>query len=534
MFRRQYQILRAAVIVLDVVVILAAWNAAFWLRFHAINYPPAKMYMLSAIAVPELLGAGLPVEAVARLQEVFGKPYSNVYALRSALAGRLSAGDFARIDARLESYVREEESIPPFDPYLRANNFLIILTLIAFRLLGAYRGVPFKRVSEEIASVLKCGLAVLLVTMATSFFYRNFEYSRVHMVYFGAMSLALLVMGRIVLRRVLVVLRRHGYLLRSFVLVGDSELAARFYAKWRQHPNLGLQLLGLVTPEERIQTPELRDVRHLGRLADLAAILERESPQLVVSALAMDQHAAVPALQAGLATHLVDHKIVPDLGNVATLRAEAEELDGMPVIAVTQSPLEGWNLVVKRSIDVLGSLAALLLFSPLFLLIVLAIRLSSAGPVFYAQERMGWNGRNFRMLKFRSMRVDAESASGAVWATADDDRSSPVGRFLRRTSLDELPQLVNVLRGEMSLVGPRPERPVFIRDFRTQIPNYMLRHKIKAGMTGWAQINGWRGNTSLEKRIEFDLFYISHWSIALDFRILLLTLFKGFIHPNAY
>ena len=524
----------AATVVLDVLLILVAWNASYWLRFYAVNFPPAKMYILPRDAERGLTDAGLDYGDVALLDLILDKPYSNLFSLRRAISGNLSPYKFDLINTRLEMLVREEQAVPPYAPYRKVNNFLIILALIVFRLMGVYSGVPFQTLRREIASAGKGGWAVIGVTMATSVFYRDFEYSRVHMVYFAVLTLGLLALGRPALRWMLAALRHHGYLLRSFVLVGDSELAARFYAQWQRHPNLGMKLLGLVTPGDVVETSALSHIPQLGPISKLEEILTRTSPQLVVSALTMAQHGCVQALQEGLATHLVDHKIVPDLYSATTLHAEPEKLGDIPLITVTQSPLEGWNLVLKRTIDAGGSLVALLLFSPLLLAIVVAIRLSSPGPIFYAQERMGWNGRKFNMLKFRSMHVDAEAQTGAVWARPDDDRSTLIGRLLRRTSLDELPQLLNVLHGEMSLVGPRPERPVFIENFRTQIPQYMLRHKIKAGMTGWAQINGWRGNTSLEKRIEFDLFYISHWSIGFDFRILFLTLFKGFIHPNAY
>jgi Undecaprenyl-phosphate glucose phosphotransferase len=232
--------------------------------------------------------------------------------------------------------------------------------------------------------------------------------------------------------------------------------------------------------------------------------------------------------------HTVDHRIIPDLGRTIRLRIEAETFDGLPVIVVSQGPLEGWNQVFKRAMDLVGSIVALILASPFFVAIPIVIKATSPGPVFYAQERMGWNGRRFNIYKFRSMPVDAERQSGPVWATEGDRRPTRVGAFLRKSNLDELPQFWNVLRGDMSLVGPRPERPMFIEEFKKKIPGYMLRHKIKAGITGWAQVNGWRGNTSLEKRIECDLFYISNWSIAFDFRIMVLTVFKGFFHRNAY
>jgi exopolysaccharide biosynthesis polyprenyl glycosylphosphotransferase len=196
--------------------------------------------------------------------------------------------------------------------------------------------------------------------------------------------------------------------------------------------------------------------------------------------------------------------------------------------------LNGWGGYAKRLTDIVVSAIALIILAPVLFVIALAVRLTSKGPIFYGQERMGLDGRTFKMLKFRSMRQDAESSTGAVWAQPGDDRRTPIGAFLRATSLDELPQFWNVLRGDMSLVGPRPERPVFVHQFRKDIPHYMLRHKVKAGITGWAQVNGWRGNTSLDRRIECDLYYIRNWSYGMDWKILFLTLWKGFVNKNAY
>jgi len=224
---------------------------------------------------------------------------------------------------------------------------------------------------------------------------------------------------------------------------------------------------------------------------------------------------------------------VPDVHGLTSLRGGVEEFEGVPLIHLRESPLQGWNLVLKRATDVALGAIALMPAAPLMLAIALAIRLTSRGPVLLRQERMGLDGRAFTMLKFRTMRVDAETETGPVWTHADDPRRTPIGAWLRRFSLDELPQLMNVLRGEMSLVGPRPERPVFVEEFRRRLPGYMLRHKVKAGMTGWAQINGWRGNTSLEKRLEYDLYYIERWSLAFDLKILLQTFWRGF-SANAY
>jgi Undecaprenyl-phosphate glucose phosphotransferase len=231
---------------------------------------------------------------------------------------------------------------------------------------------------------------------------------------------------------------------------------------------------------------------------------------------------------------MVEIKVIPSFYEYVKLHAEAETFEGLPVITLQGSPLHGWNVVLKRGVDLAGAAVALTVLSPIMLCSAAFIKISSSGPVFYRQTRMGLDGRAFEMLKFRSMRVGAETESGPVWAKAGDDRRTLIGKLLRRTSLDELPQFWNVLKGEMSIVGPRPERPEFIQQFRHSIPQYMLRHKMKAGITGWAQVNGWRGNTSLEKRLEYDLYYIEHWSIWFDLKIMWLTLWKGFLHKHAY
>jgi exopolysaccharide biosynthesis polyprenyl glycosylphosphotransferase len=209
-------------------------------------------------------------------------------------------------------------------------------------------------------------------------------------------------------------------------------------------------------------------------------------------------------------------------------------IDGIPVVSIHESPLQGYGVATKRLLDICGATSAILLFSPIMAIIALLVPLSSRGPILYRQERMGLDGKPFQILKFRTMPVDAEAKSGAVWARKGDDRVTYLGKFLRQSSLDELPQFFNVLAGNMSLVGPRPERPVFVNDFRKKVPGYMLRHKVKAGITGWAQVNGWRGNTSIEKRIECDLFYIQNWSLAFDLRIIFLTILRGFFNKNAY
>jgi Undecaprenyl-phosphate glucose phosphotransferase len=272
----------------------------------------------------------------------------------------------------------------------------------------------------------------------------------------------------------------------------------------------------------------------LGHFGEIGELVQSSGVDEVLIALPSSQSEDLNRLLGMLDNEAVDIRIVPDLLRYVTLRCDIEEFNGLPIVRINDSPLIGWGAAAKRATDVILSAMALVLLAPLLLLLAILIKLTAPGPVLYVQERMGLDGRSFPMLKFRSMRVDAEAASGPVWAQAVDNRRTALGTFLRKTSLDELPQFWNVLRGDMSLVGPRPERPVFVNRFRKEVPHYMLRHKVRAGITGWAQVNGWRGNTSLDRRIECDLFYIRNWSYALDLKILILTLWKGFVDKNAY
>jgi len=253
----------------------------------------------------------------------------------------------------------------------------------------------------------------------------------------------------------------------------------------------------------------------------------------VLIALPIEDHHTVKQLMEELTLRTVDVKVVPDLYQYITLCGGFEEFGGLPIISLQGGPLDGWSVIAKRSFDILFSLFALVLTAPAMLLVALAVRLSSRGPVLYRQERMGLDGRTFPILKFRTMRLDAED-TGAQMASAVDLRRTAFGTFLRKYSIDELPQFLNVLRGDMSLVGPRPERPVFIENFKRQIPRYHLRHKVKAGITGWAQVNGLRGQTCIQKRIEYDLYYIENWSFFLDLKILVRTALGGFLSKNAY
>jgi Undecaprenyl-phosphate glucose phosphotransferase len=327
-------------------------------------------------------------------------------------------------------------------------------------------------------------------------------------------------------------MRRHGRFVRRAVVVGAGPLGQEVVRRLRAHPEFGVRVVGYLDDGlpvgERIEGREV-----LGGYAAVTQILaEHQADQLFV-ALPMEAHHELLKILNAIEGELVDVRVVPDILQFVTLRSVVEELEGLPVVSLAQSPITGWSRVAKRAMDIACAATGLFVLAPILGLISLAIRLGSPGPVLFRQERMGLDGRSFQMYKFRSMRDDAEAETGPVWASDGDARRTGLGRMLRRFSLDELPQLWNVLKGEMSLVGPRPERPYFVNQFKTLIPQYMLRHKVKSGMTGWAQVNGLRGNTSLEKRIEYDLYYIQNWSIALDVKIVLLTAYRAWQHRHA-
>jgi Undecaprenyl-phosphate glucose phosphotransferase len=309
--------------------------------------------------------------------------------------------------------------------------------------------------------------------------------------------------------------------------VGDGRLAQEVARKIKEHAEYGFRVIGFLSSTEAIGSGNAI----LGSYKQIKEIIHQYRPDQIIITLPFEQLRLLKPILGQVYDEMVEIKVVPDLSQYFTLRQGIEVLDGLPIINLRESPLYGLNLLLKRGFDFFVSLAILCLMSPVMLVIAGLIKLSGPGTVFYRQQRMGLDSRIFEMLKFRSMQPDAESQTGAVWAKESDPRVTRIGRLLRRYNLDELPQFLNVLKGQMSIVGPRPERPEFMQEFKKRIPGYMLRHKMKAGITGWAQANGLRGNTSLEERTQYDLYYIQNWSFLFDLRIF----FRSFLSlKNAY
>jgi Undecaprenyl-phosphate glucose phosphotransferase len=384
----------------------------------------------------------------------------------------------------------------------------------------------------EVFEIFKATLMATLLLVGVTYFTRE-RYSRGTLGLFVVYAFVLVSVVRLLSREVLNEVRRRGYNLKSILVIGAGELGQRVMETIHSHSELGFRVVGVLTRKPEKVGTLVQGTPVVGRVQDVEEVLARRPVDQVIIALPLEDQALVKELMERLALSMVDVKVVPDLYQYITLGGGLEEFGGLPIINLQGGPLHGWNLVLKRVFDVLLASAVLVLAAPVMALTAVVVKLSSPGPVFYRQERMGMDGRTFRILKFRTMRTDAET-QGAQMAQADDPRKTKVGAFLRMTSIDELPQLFNVLAGDMSLVGPRPERPVFIEEFKRQIPKYHLRHKIKAGMTGWAQINGLRGQTSIQKRIEYDLYYIENWSLLLDLKILARTAMGGFLSRNAY
>jgi Undecaprenyl-phosphate glucose phosphotransferase len=428
---------------------------------------------------------------------------------------------------------------PPFAQYVAVMPFVALLVPFAYYSQGVYRLRRSRsRVDDFFLVFISTVLSVILGVVTTLYVdayhatpeeqaVGAYQVSRIVWALFLVLNIALTYGLRELVREALERRWKAGIGLKRILIAGAGDLGRVVAEKILQHRELGYQIIGFVDDRAGGDHLGYRGLPLLGTLDDAPEIVRQERIDHLYVALPLDEHVKMLDLIEDTSREMVDVKVVPDLVQFLALRARLEDLDGVPIINIHDVPLQGINTVIKRAIDLAISGAAVLVLGVPCALIALAIRWTSPGPVFYRQERMGLDGRPFWVYKFRSMRVDAEEITGPIWARDNDPRCTPVGRLLRRWDLDELPQIWNVLKGDMSIVGPRPERPFFVDQFKHRFPQYMLRHKVKAGITGWAQVNGWRGNTSLEKRIEFDLYYIENWSVSLDLKIMWMTLFRG-------
>ena len=437
------------------------------------------------------------------------------------------------------------KGLPPFRQYVNILPFVAALVPLAYYLQGLYRVHRSRsRVDDFFVVLVGSVLAVVMGIVSTLYVQTYvvseelkargaFEVSQPVWALFLVLNVALTFASREVVRQALERRFRAGIGLKRILVAGAGELGKLVADRILEHRELGFRVVGFI--DDRAGGDHLghRGLPLLGTLAEAGEIIRRERIDQLYVALPLEEHVKMLDVVEAASRELLDIKVVPDLLQVIALRARLEDLDGVPIVNLTDVPLQGLNSALKRLIDLTLSGAALLVLALPCAIIAALIRMTSPGPIFYRQERMGLDGKAFTVTKFRSMSIGAEEDTGPVWASEDDPRCTPFGRFLRRYDLDELPQFWNVFKGEMSLVGPRPERPFFVEQFKHRFPQYMLRHKVKAGITGWAQVNGWRGNTSIEKRIEFDLYYIENWSVGLDIKIMWLTVVRGLFQRTA-
>ncbi len=416
------------------------------------------------------------------------------------------------------------KGVPSPGPYLTLIPVALVLWPLVFYFQGLYQHRRFRsRFDEALRALVAVALAAALLT-AGLMFYREFSYSRVVLVIFAVVDFVLVVGFRWAIAAVLKRIRLSGKNLQNVLIIGAGDLGRQVAARLVEHREMGFRVVGFLDDDPGKQQRQIDGIPVLGTTRDLERIVADTAPDQVAIALPLSAHHRTVQLIRRAGQLLVEVKVIPDLLQYYVLRAGIEDLDGIPVINLTQIPLHGWNQLVKRVFDIAGAVMIGLATCWLFPLLAFLIKREDGGPVFYHQTRMGLDGRAFELLKFRSMRIDAEPQGTPRWTRNRDERVTRIGAFLRRTSLDELPQLYNILKGEMSLVGPRPERPEFVERFKERYPEYMARHRVRAGLTGWAQVNGLRGDTSIRQRIAHDLYYIENWSLALDLRILWLTL----------
>ena len=412
----------------------------------------------------------------------------------------------------------------------------LLFTIIVFSQFAVYRPWRGMRLIQEVKTISLAWMTVLLGLVMLAFLTKTTtEFSRVWTISWWTTTWLGIVLIRIGIQITMRFLRTRGWNKRQIVIAGAGSLGQRIVQRIRLAEWTGLEVVAFFDDDAFLRNQKIEDIPVVNNLDELPFYVVNNAIDQVWMALPLRADERLKSTIASIhELSSAEVRMVPDIYDFPLHNYSVSEVAGLPVLNLTDSPMFGINRVAKTMVDILLSALALIVLSPLLLLIAVGVKLSSLGPVLYRQERVSWNGKRFNMLKFRSMPVAAEDQAGPQWTTATDHRATWFGSLLRRSSLDELPQFFNVLKGDMSIVGPRPERPVFVEQFRAEVPDYMQKHLVKAGITGWAQVNGWRGDTDLKTRIEYDLYYIENWSVWFDIKIMFLTLFKGLISKNAY
>lgn len=435
---------------------------------------------------------------------------------------------------KFSSGILEHDVGLPFGVYMRALIVMIpgyILLYYAFNLYTPKR-IQGRRL--EFSNIVAANTVGLLLSFAVLYVVYLPNFSREMFFYFYGFNIVGEELVRLLIRHLLQKIRKNGYNLKHILLVGYSKGAEQYIDRILQNPQWGYHIRGILD-DNIARGTSYKGVKVIGSIGNLLYILPENRLDEIAITLGLEEYYKLEKIVGECEKSGVHTKFIPDYGNIIPTRPYTEDLLGLPVINIRYVPLSNtFNALVKRCMDVIGSMLCILIFSPVMLITAFLVKITSKGPLIFRQERVGLHNKPFSMYKFRTMYVQTEAEEQKGWTKKDDPRVTGVGRFLRKTSLDEFPQLFNVLVGDMSLVGPRPERPQYVEKFREEIPRYMIKHQVRPGMTGWAQVHGFRGDTSIRKRIEHDLYYIENWTLGLDFKILFLTVFKGFINKNAY
>ncbi len=422
----------------------------------------------------------------------------------------------------------------PFRVYMSALLFIVPGYLILNYAFNMYTPKRIQGRRLELSNIIKANTIGMFLFVGALYLVKQIDFSRHVIVIFYVVNIFLETVSRNLIRLGLRQMRSKGYNQKHVLLVGYSRAAEEYIDRILANPQWGYKVRGILDDHIEAGT-EYKGIKVLGRIANLMVILPQNHLDEIAITLGLNEYYRLEQIVALCEKSGVHTKFIPDYNRIIPTKPYTEDILGLPVINIRYVPLSNtFNALIKRIMDLGGALAAIVLFSPVMLFSVIMIKITSPGPLIYKQERVGLHNRNFMMYKFRSLDVQPPEEEKKAWTVKDDPRVTNFGKFMRKTSIDELPQLFNVLRGEMSLVGPRPERPFFVEKFREEIPRYMIKHQVRPGLTGWAQVNGYRGNTSIRKRIEYDLYYIENWTIGLDIKILFLTVFKGFVNKNAY
>ena len=421
-----------------------------------------------------------------------------------------------------------------FQQYMLMLVFIVPVYLLLYQAFTLYTPMRMQGRRLVLANIVKANSLGLLILMFTFYMIDESDFSRSTYIMFYVINIVLQWCARMLIFALLRNMREKGLNQKQMICVGYSRAAEEYIDRVLANPQWGYVIRGILDDNVPAGT-EYKGIKVLGRIANLNIILPENRLDEIAITLGLSEYYRLEEIVALCEKSGVHTKFIPDYNKIIPTKPYTEDILGLPVINIRRVPLsDPLNKWMKRGVDIFGAIVAIILFSPVMIVTAIMIKKTSPGPLIFSQERVGLQNRPFKMYKFRSMIVQDEKKEKKGWTTKDDPRVTTVGRFIRKTSIDELPQLFNVLRGDMSLVGPRPERPQFVEKFKEEIPRYMIKHQVRPGLTGWAQVNGYRGDTSIKKRIEHDLYYIENWTLGFDFKIIFLTFFKGFINKNAY